>query len=137
MTPEDSLHDASGRAVLIAVSFSVEWGDTYMRRASICAAAAFVLGSSSAVAGYEKAAWGMSLAEVQRLYPGGHVIPGDQEARSYTVIASLPGLPMNQLVFNFGQSGKLSYVTRYFPQSGGDGRLSWFDIGSRDADDAT
>ncbi len=76
--------------------------------------------SGAARAGYDKTDWGMNVAQVQKLYPGGFV---DQQASKteYRVVRAVGEMPTAMISFEFsGPKGGLSKVSILFPEQGTD-----------------
>ncbi|HTP51061.1 MAG TPA: hypothetical protein VMK42_10210 [Anaeromyxobacteraceae bacterium] len=86
-----------------------------MKRA---AAAALLFGAltTGARAGYDKTKWGMTLAQVEKLYPGGGEAEQQGET-SYTVLAPVAGVP-GLVTFLFDEKNGLHEVAVVFPQQG-------------------
>jgi len=89
---------------------------------SLLLAASLLAGSfgATARAGYDQTEWGMALAQVQKLYPGGFV--DRQPTRTeYRVIRAVGEMPTAMIAFDFsGPKGGLSKVSILFPEQGTD-----------------
>ena len=70
--------------------------------------------------GYDKTTWGMSLAQVQALYPGGFVEHHQSGANSYAVVRVVAGIDPAFINFEFDPDGQLGGVTILFPQAATD-----------------
>ena len=86
------------------------------------AVVALLLAASPAGADYDRTRWGMSLAEVQALHPGGHAGDGEDGHPSYWVLVPVGGRRAIAR-FTFGNDGLssnegLSGVVLKFPRQG-------------------
>ncbi|HTP50420.1 MAG TPA: hypothetical protein VMK42_06970 [Anaeromyxobacteraceae bacterium] len=91
-------------------------------RISLTLAALLLAGAAtSAFAGYDKTTWGMSVGEVQALYPGG-VLDRHADGRTeYRVLRPVAGLSTAMITFDFGgPKGGLKKVSIVFPEQGTD-----------------
>jgi hypothetical protein len=84
--------------------------------AAVALATAIALPLDSSASGYDKTTWGMSFAQVQKLYPGGRketTQGGDIHYAVVRKVATLDAL----VAFSFTESG-LSFVAVRFPAPG-------------------
>jgi len=81
-------------------------------------AATLLLGvlTTGARAGYDRARWGLTLSQVEKLYPGGS--DGEQQGEmSYAVLTSVAGIP-GLATFLFDPKEGLHSVVVVFPRQG-------------------
>jgi len=75
--------------------------------------------ATEARAGYDKTEWGMDVAEVQKLYPGGVVDRQPDGKTEYRVLREVAGIRTAMLRFDFGgPKNGLRKVTILFPEQG-------------------
>jgi len=72
-----------------------------------------------ALAGYDKTEWGMSVEEVQKLYPGGFLDRQPDGKTEYRVLREVAGIRTALLKFDFGgPKNGLRRVSILFPEQG-------------------
>ncbi len=84
---------------------------------SVNVMAIMTFGTSPANAHYDKTKWGMSLANVRALYPGGTVKRNQNRERSYAIVRPIANLMTALVIFNFDKKG-LKDVKILFPLQG-------------------
>lgn len=77
-----------------------------------CLASPFIC--ATARADYADTKWGMTLAEVQKLYPGGHTLKTMHDVQRYAVRRSVGGVPGASIYFDFTDDGQLTSVLVFF-----------------------
>jgi len=89
-------------------------------RLSLALVAILAAGTAAkARAGYDKSEWGMTAAEVQKLYPGGILDRQPDGKTEYRVIRSVAGLSTAMIAFDFGgPKDGLRKVSILFPEQG-------------------
>jgi len=74
--------------------------------------------NAMAHAGYDKAAWGMTLKKVQTLYPGGHAQKNQNGNTTYNVVRPVAGFDTAFIMFSFAGKSGLKDVKIFFPKQG-------------------
>ncbi|HVP66326.1 MAG TPA: hypothetical protein VMT17_03585 [Anaeromyxobacteraceae bacterium] len=90
-----------------------------MRKTHALAALLFASAAAPARAGYDKTEWGMTVAQVQQLYPGGVAIRQADGRTDYRVVRSVAGLSTALVSFDIGAPPEgLRRVSIIFPEQG-------------------
>lgn len=75
--------------------------------------------ASTARGGYDKTEWGMTVLQVQQLYPGGVVDRQPDGRAEYRVVREVAGMSTAMITFSFGgPKGGLRRVSILFPEQG-------------------